>query len=104
MPDRKLPLTPAEIDEALARLPEWHRAGEVISATYVMASFPVAIDLVSTVAVTAESRNHHPDIDIRWRSVTFHLTTHDAKGLSGKDLDMARQIRAHATAAGWTSA
>ncbi|MGB8021482.1 MAG: 4a-hydroxytetrahydrobiopterin dehydratase [Candidatus Nanopelagicales bacterium] len=99
--DPKALLTPAEVDDALADLPEWHRAGQVITATYVMGDFPAAIDLVSRVAVTAESGNHHPDIDIRWRSVRFLLTTHEAGGLSGRDVAMARQIRAHASVAGW---
>ena len=40
----------------------------------------------------AEERDHHPDIDIRWRTVTFVLVTHSAGGITENDLDMAREI------------
>jgi 4a-hydroxytetrahydrobiopterin dehydratase len=41
------------------------------------------------VAVLAERRNHHPDIDIRWNRVTLKLTTHETGGLTGRDWDWA---------------
>jgi len=40
----------------------------------------------------AEAANHHPDIDIRWRTVRIALTTHDDGGLSAKDFALAAQI------------
>jgi len=36
--------------------------------------------------------NHHPDIDIRYTKVTFALSTHDAGGITERDLELARQI------------
>ena len=40
----------------------------------------------------AESADHHPDLDIRWRKVRVALTTHDAGGLTQLDVDLAAQI------------
>jgi 4a-hydroxytetrahydrobiopterin dehydratase len=47
---------------------------------------------VRRVAEHAESKDHHPDIDIRWRTVTFALVTHSAGGITKNDIDMARDI------------
>ena len=56
------------------------------------ASFPEAIGWVVAVAEAAEHADHHPDIDIRWRTVTFRLSTHDAGALTILDVDLARDI------------
>lgn len=95
-------LSEQELIDGLATLTTWRREDQVLTATFRMATFPVAIELVDRVAVSAEAANHHPDIDIRWRSVRFRLTTHDAGGLTAEDLDLARRIDAHAAALGWT--
>lgn len=50
------------------------------------------MELVRKVAEAAEAANHHPDIDIRWRKVTYTLSTHSAGGLTQLDLDLAAQI------------
>ena len=42
----------------------------------------------------AEETDHHPDIDIRWRTVTFALVTHSEGGITQNDLAMAREINA----------
>jgi 4a-hydroxytetrahydrobiopterin dehydratase len=94
-------LTATEVAERLAALPGWTGDASQIEATYVMATFPVAVDLVGRVAESAEAANHHPDIDIRWRRVTFRLTTHDSGGVTAKDLGMAERIQSHARGLGW---
>ena len=50
------------------------------------------IDAVRRVGEHAESKDHHPDIDIRWRTVTFALVTHSEGGITKNDIDMARDI------------
>jgi 4a-hydroxytetrahydrobiopterin dehydratase len=50
------------------------------------------IRLVQQVAEVAEELDHHPDIDIRWTTVTFTLSTHSAGGLTMKDLRLAADI------------
>jgi len=72
----------------------WTRSGSVISREVELASFPQAIEVVNKVAELAEAADHHPDIDIRWRTLTFRLSTHSAGGLTAKDFDLASQIDA----------
>jgi 4a-hydroxytetrahydrobiopterin dehydratase len=86
------PLTEQEIASGLGSLPEWHREGDSILRVIRCPTFPDAIALVNRVGEAAESANHHPDIDIRWRTVTFTLTTHATGGLTVKDLAMAAAI------------
>jgi 4a-hydroxytetrahydrobiopterin dehydratase len=85
-------LNDTEIDDALTRLTDWQRDGDTLVRTIESASFPEAIDLVRRVAEEAESADHHPDIDIRWRSVTYRLSTHSAGGLTGKNVLLAAAI------------
>ena len=40
----------------------------------------------------AEAADHHPDLDLRWRTVRVALTTHDAGGLTGRDLALASAV------------
>ncbi|NBH12463.1 4a-hydroxytetrahydrobiopterin dehydratase [Amycolatopsis sp. SID8362] len=83
-------LSDAEADRALGS--NWTRSGAVISREVELASFPQAIEVVDRVAVLAEEADHHPDIDIRWRTLTFRLSTHSAGGLTSKDFALAEQI------------
>ncbi|MFI5956461.1 4a-hydroxytetrahydrobiopterin dehydratase [Cryptosporangium sp. NPDC051539] len=85
-------LSESEVTAGLARLPGWAGDTSALSRTVEAASFPDAIALVDRVAVVAEQRDHHPDIDIRWRTVTFTLSTHSAGGVTAKDLELASEI------------
>lgn len=85
-------LTDTEIEAALTSLPQWRRDGAALTRTVESATFPAAIALVDRVAEAAESMNHHPDMDIRWRKVTYSLSTHSAGGITGSDLELARRI------------
>ena len=82
-----------EIDQALAGdRKEWSREGDSLVREVKAPSFLEGIDLVRRVAEAAERADHHPDIDIRWRTVTFRLSTHSEGGLTEKDLAMAGVI------------
>jgi 4a-hydroxytetrahydrobiopterin dehydratase len=85
-------LSEAEIDEGLAALPEWRREGDALLRTVVSPTFLESIALVNRVADAAEAANHHPDITISWKRVTFSLTTKASRGLTWRDLDMATTI------------
>lgn len=85
-------LDAAAVTDALAGLPGWTRDGDSIVRTAKLPSFPAAIGVVDRVAEYAESQDHHPDIDIRWRNVRIALTTHDAGGLTDLDFDLATEI------------
>lgn len=89
------PLSDAEIAEAVNALDGWIRRGDELVRTYEAESFPAAIRLVDAVAVLAEEADHHPDIDIRWRTVTFALCTHSAGSrITHLDVSMAAKINA----------
>jgi 4a-hydroxytetrahydrobiopterin dehydratase len=81
-----------EIAAALERFPHWRRDGNTITRPVEAPSFLAGIDLVGVVARAAEAANHHPDIDIRWRTVTFTLSTHSEGGITAKDFALAEQI------------
>ncbi|MDO3648066.1 4a-hydroxytetrahydrobiopterin dehydratase [Nocardia mangyaensis] len=85
-------LSDPEITIALATLPEWSREGAAITRTVQAPSFPAGIELVRKVATAAETADHHPDIDIRWRTLTFTLSTHSAGGLTAADTALAHTI------------
>jgi 4a-hydroxytetrahydrobiopterin dehydratase len=57
-------------------------------------SFRAAIEFVGRLAELAESEDHHPDIDIRYRQVTVRWTTHSAGGITEKDREMAERTSA----------
>jgi 4a-hydroxytetrahydrobiopterin dehydratase len=85
-------LTADELTEAIAELPEWSGDVKGIERSVKARSFLAGIRLVDAVAEVAEAADHHPDIDIRWRTVTFRLATHSAGGVTELDLSLARQI------------
>jgi len=85
-------LSEEEIRKELASLPEWGRSGEEIRRTVKLPSFQAALDAVVKVGRAAEEMKHHPDIDIRYRTLTFTLTTHDAGGLTLNDVRLAHEI------------
>jgi 4a-hydroxytetrahydrobiopterin dehydratase len=64
-----------------------------------LASFPAAIAVVDRVAEVAEELDHHPDIDIRWRTLRFAVATHSAGGVTDKDFTLAARIDAILAAA-----
>jgi 4a-hydroxytetrahydrobiopterin dehydratase len=85
-------LSDDQVTARLAELPEWERRGDEIVRSYQAPSFLEGIAFVRRLAELAEAANHHPDIDIRWRTVRIALTTHDDGGLSAKDFALAAQI------------
>ncbi|RZQ63580.1 4a-hydroxytetrahydrobiopterin dehydratase [Amycolatopsis suaedae] len=85
-------LSDQDVAAALEHLPSWTRDGDSIVRTAKLPSFPQAIAVVNRIAELAESVNHHPDIDIRWRTLTLRLSTHSEGGLTGKDTALAAQI------------
>ncbi|MFQ6392070.1 4a-hydroxytetrahydrobiopterin dehydratase [Nocardia sp. KC 131] len=85
-------LSDADINDALEDLPNWQRSGDTITRTVKAPTFLEGIELVGRVAEAAEAADHHPDIDIRWRRITFALSTHSAGGLTGRDVMLAHQI------------
>src|SRR5262249_4579909 len=85
-------LTDEQVDAALPDLNGWERKDGARRRSIKFPAFLDGIDAVRRVGERAEEKDHHPDIDIRWRTVTFALVTHSAGGITEKDVEMAREI------------
>ena len=85
-------LSDADVQAALGALTGWSREGDEIVKSYERPSFADAVAFVVRVGFLAEHSNHHPDLDIRWRTVRVALTSHDEGGLTERDTAMARSI------------
>lgn len=77
----------------------WKRRSNGLEKEYRFGSFRDAIVFVNRVATLADDHHHHPDIDVRYDRVTLRLTTHDAGGITQKDVKLAEHID-FATSAG----
>jgi 4a-hydroxytetrahydrobiopterin dehydratase len=91
---RPAPLSPAELSAALEQLPTWSGDGDGIHRTVELPSFRDAVAAIVSIADVAEEMDHHPDIDLRWRTVHLVLVTHSAGGVTELDLELARRIDA----------
>ena len=87
-------LTDDQVDAALPDLNGWERADGALRRSVKFDAFLEGIDAVRRVGEKAEEADHHPDIDIRWRTVTFALVTHSEGGITDKDVEMAKEINA----------
>ena len=85
-------LTDSEVQQALTKLPGWQRNGIAIQRVFQFPDFKAAMQFVNKVADAAEQANHHPDIDIRYNKVTTGLVSHDAGGVTQRDVQMAERI------------
>jgi 4a-hydroxytetrahydrobiopterin dehydratase len=81
------------VEEGLQRLPGWERRGNEILKTFAREDFAHAIRFVNEVADAAEAAGHHPDIDIRWNTVTLALSSHAEGGLTDRDFQLAARIQ-----------
>jgi 4a-hydroxytetrahydrobiopterin dehydratase len=87
-------LAEEQIEQALKALPGWAREAETIVKTFAFEWFTLAMGFVTKVALLAERFDHHPDIDIRYKSVRLVLTSHDSGGLTERDINLAKEIEA----------
>ena len=77
---------------------DWEERDNALVREFELPSFLGAIDFVDRLAQLAESEDHHPDIDIRYRRVTVRWTTHSAGGITDKDRELAERTSALAAA------
>lgn len=82
-------LTQAQVDDRLEQLGQWTQSGDSIQRTFLFKDFVEAMKFVNVVATEAERIHHHPDILVRWNKVTLTLSTHDAGGITEKDMAFA---------------
>jgi 4a-hydroxytetrahydrobiopterin dehydratase len=85
-------LSQVEIDAYLQEVIGWQSSGSSIFKTVNFESFAEAIEFVNAVASVAESEGHHPNITVRYDTVTLELSTHDAAAITLFDFILAANI------------
>ncbi len=87
-------LDPAARAAALASLPEWHmvEGRDAIARTFKFADFNRAFAFMTRAALLAEKLDHHPEWFNVYNKVEVTLSTHDAGGVTHKDIEMAKAM------------
>jgi 4a-hydroxytetrahydrobiopterin dehydratase len=84
--------TPDQVAAAVADLGGWAAGDDVISRTFQFPDHIAAMGFVVRVAMAAEVMNHHPDLRIVYNRVEIRLNSHDAGGVTDRDIALARRI------------
>jgi 4a-hydroxytetrahydrobiopterin dehydratase len=87
-------LSPEEISAALRDLPHWSGDADGLHRTVELPSFQDAVAAIVAIADVAEQKDHHPDVDLRRRTLHLALVTHSAGGVTDKDVELAHRIDA----------
>ncbi|WP_242541731.1 4a-hydroxytetrahydrobiopterin dehydratase [Leptolyngbya sp. Cla-17] len=84
-------LSPNQLEAALSELDGWSIQNGKLHRQYQFPSFVEAFGFMSSLALVAESMDHHPEWFNVYNRVTIDLTTHDAGGITQKDMDLAKK-------------
>jgi 4a-hydroxytetrahydrobiopterin dehydratase len=87
-------LSPDDVAAALRDLPLWSGDADGLRRTVELPSFRDAVAAINAIADVAEEMDHHPDVDLRWRTLHLALVSHSAGGVTELDLALARRIDA----------
>lgn len=71
---------------------DWHADDGSAWAVFRTGSFAAGARFVDAIAEIADAVNHHPDVDLRYATATVRTSSHDAGGLTTRDVDLARRI------------
>ncbi len=85
-------LSNEEIEQRLQSLDGWERDGEAIRKGFDNGDFQGSVDFVNRLTPEAEAMNHHPDLEISWKTVTVTISTHSEGGLTANDFELAKKI------------
>ncbi len=87
-------LKQSDIEKKLKKLPEWNVNAKYaeISRTFPLRSFITGLSFIAKIAVHAELMNHHPEIELSYGGVKVRISTHDVKGLTNLDFELAKKI------------
>jgi 4a-hydroxytetrahydrobiopterin dehydratase len=92
MATRETPLSDLDVHEWLTKnLPTWRLEDGFIRRTYKTSSWKGSLMVINTVGHLAEAAWHHPDLTASYAWVEVRFTTHSAKGITMKDLELARK-------------
>jgi 4a-hydroxytetrahydrobiopterin dehydratase len=87
-------LSPDELSDALQGLTLWSGDGDGLHRSVELPGFRDAVAAIVAIADVAEEMDHHPDIDLRWRTLHLTLATHSVGGVTDLDVQLARRIDA----------
>jgi 4a-hydroxytetrahydrobiopterin dehydratase len=87
-------LSPDDVAAALRDLPLWSGDADGLRRTVELPSFRDAVAAINAIADVAEEMDHHPDVDLRWRTLHLALVSHSAGGVTELDLALARRLDA----------
>ena len=93
-------LGPDQITEKLKALPGWELQGNAIAKQYTFKQFMDGIRFINRTAKIAEQMDHHPDMTVNYRRITFSLSTHDQGAITEKDFKLAEAIEREFKASG----
>lgn len=90
----KKKLNAVELDKKIRKISDWHLNTKEteLSRTFAFPTFVDGLAFVAKIAVHAELLQHHPDIELSYSKVKIVLTTHDVKGLTNEDFELAKRI------------
>ncbi|MBR9855000.1 MAG: 4a-hydroxytetrahydrobiopterin dehydratase [Algicola sp.] len=85
-------LSKNQIEQALKKLPGWLLEDEMIKKTFTFGDFKEAFSAMTRIAFECEAQNHHPNWENVYDTLIIKLNTHDANGITQKDIDLAKTI------------
>ncbi len=87
-------LTTKQIEKKFSQISDWHlnKKFTEISKVYTFTSYLSGLAFIAKIAVHAELLNHHPTAELSYGKVLVTLSTHDIKGLTDKDFELAKRI------------
>lgn len=92
--------TLTEADVRQAGLTDWRWTDGQLAVRYRTGDFATALALLNRIGAAAEAAGHHPDVALGYGYLELRLVSHDAGGVTAKDVDLARTVSALAAAAG----
>jgi 4a-hydroxytetrahydrobiopterin dehydratase len=96
--DTKTTLSDGDIEQA--ELADWRVLFDALHARFRTDDFATGLKLVKKIGKAAEKADHHPDVDLSYGQVEVRLSSHDAGGVTERDVDLARQISGFASDVG----
>jgi 4a-hydroxytetrahydrobiopterin dehydratase len=93
-PNTTQALSPTEIEAALRELPQWQFHQNALQRVYEGANYLQALETLNAVARHAEAADHHPDLQLNWKTLIIRYWTHTINGVSPLDVTLAHQVEA----------
>ena len=92
MKPRTPKLGESELRAGLARIPRWELRAAKLRREFALRDFSEAFAFMAREALLAEKVDHHPDWSNSWNKVVIELSSHDAGGVTQRDLELAAAI------------